>query len=218
MDPRSLPANIANKHEYNAEGCCPNAQPQRWFAKEAERAYVKMRICPDRPAPARQLFYTHNVNHGWDIDLDDGSSNYEIYKNLMLAGGLKLREGFRRKAYNNILINNGLHPHVWFEESGDEFTRNIVMAAHAPVQQPDGWGVASDRNLFTVEANLLKSQGQGADANSFRSDDLVQKINGQSVRTAEELLAEVAKAESKQLRVQIIRNQQPMELLVGSSR
>ena len=77
-------------------------------------------------------------DHGWDIDLDDGSSNYEIYNNLMLAGGLKLREGYGRKASNNIHINNGLHPHVWFRDSGDEFTRNIVMAAHAPIGQPDG--------------------------------------------------------------------------------
>ena len=26
-------------------------------------------------------------DHGWDIDLDDGSSNYEIYNNLLLAAG-----------------------------------------------------------------------------------------------------------------------------------
>ncbi|MDP4693373.1 MAG: right-handed parallel beta-helix repeat-containing protein, partial [Opitutales bacterium] len=32
-------------------------------------------------------------DHGWDIDLDDGSTNYDIYNNLMLARGLKLREG-----------------------------------------------------------------------------------------------------------------------------
>ncbi|MCU0793982.1 MAG: right-handed parallel beta-helix repeat-containing protein, partial [Opitutaceae bacterium] len=58
-------------------------------------------------------------DHGWDVDLDDGSSNYDIYNNLMLARGLKLREGFRRKAWNNILVNNTLHPHVWYPESGD---------------------------------------------------------------------------------------------------
>ena len=35
-------------------------------------------------------------DHGWDIDLDDGSSNYHIYNNLCLNGGIKLREGFHR--------------------------------------------------------------------------------------------------------------------------
>jgi hypothetical protein len=266
-------------------------------------------------------------DHGWDVDLDDGSSNYEIYNNLMLAGGLKLREGFRRKAFNNIMINNGLHAHVWFEDSGDEFTRNIVMKAHAPIRQPDGWAKTSDRNFFVFDADLRASQAHGGDANSvagdpgfvdpqsgdfrvregspafavgfknfpmdqfgvkkpslrkvartpvippllqtsrtemadelaklpswlgmalrglvgeefsafgvsreeggvqllqlrrnspaanngFQADDLVQKINGQRVRTPEELLAEVGKAGSGPIRVQIIRNQQPTELVL----
>jgi S1-C subfamily serine protease len=48
----------------------------------------------------------------------------------------------------------------------------------------------------------------------FQADDLVQKINGQKVRTAEELLAEVGKAGSDPIRVQIIRNQQPMEIIL----
>ena len=31
-------------------------------------------------------------DHGWDIDLDDGYTNYHIYTNLCLNGGIKLRE------------------------------------------------------------------------------------------------------------------------------
>jgi hypothetical protein len=34
--------------------------------------------------------------------LDDGSSNYQIYNNLCLNGGIKLREGFYRTVENNI--------------------------------------------------------------------------------------------------------------------
>jgi hypothetical protein len=30
----------------------------------------------------------------WTIDLDDGSSNYEIYNNLSLGSTLKLRDGY----------------------------------------------------------------------------------------------------------------------------
>ena len=111
-------------------------------------------------------------DHGWDIDLDDGSTNYEIYNNLMLAGGLKLREGYGRKAYNNILVNNALHPHVWFDESGDEFTRNIVMKPVAPIGQPDGWGKVVDKNLFAFEVDLLKSRAAGSDANSISGDPM----------------------------------------------
>src|SRR5258706_507990 len=43
-------------------------------------------------------------DHGWDIDLDDGSSNYHLYNNLALNGGIKLREGFFRTAENNIMV------------------------------------------------------------------------------------------------------------------
>jgi hypothetical protein len=111
-------------------------------------------------------------DHGWDIDLDDGSSNYHIYNNLMLAGGLKLREGYGRKAYNNIHINNALHPHVWFDQSGDEFARNIVMTAQAPIRQPDGWGRVVDKNLFAFEADLRASQASGSDANSISGDPM----------------------------------------------
>ena len=109
-------------------------------------------------------------DHGWDVDLDDGSSNYEIYNNLMLNGGLKLREGYGRKAYNNVLLNSALHPHVWFDQSGDEFTRNIVMNAEAPIGQPEGWGKDVDRNLFAFEEDLRKSRAAGSDANSISGD------------------------------------------------
>lgn len=42
-------------------------------------------------------------DHGWDIDLDDGSSNYVIRDNLCLRGGIKLREGYRRVVENNVV-------------------------------------------------------------------------------------------------------------------
>ena len=53
-------------------------------------------------------------DHGWDIDLDDGSSNYIITNNLCLHGGIKNREGFGRVVENNIMVNTGFHPHVWY--------------------------------------------------------------------------------------------------------
>ena len=73
-------------------------------------------------------------DHGWDIDLDDGSTNYHIYNNLCLNGGLKLREGFYRVCENNVLVNNTLHPHVWYKDSYDIFRNNIVFAPYRPIQ------------------------------------------------------------------------------------
>ncbi|WP_286863093.1 MULTISPECIES: PDZ domain-containing protein [Sphingobacterium] len=101
-------------------------------------------------------------DHGWDIDLDDGSSNYEIYNNLCLSGGLKLREGFYRKVYNNVMINNGFHPHVWFKDSHDIFRDNLVMHSHQDIQVKY-WGDEVDHNIYTRKEDLLKDQTKGVE-------------------------------------------------------
>lgn len=105
-------------------------------------------------------------DHGWDIDLDDGASNYKIYNNLTLRGGIKLREGFKRAVYNNIVINNGFHPHVWFDNSGDIFKNNILMTAHQPIGM-DYWGKTVDDNIFTSKTDLEESRQFGVDSNSI---------------------------------------------------
>ena len=106
-----------------------------------------------------------SCDHGWDIDLDDGSSNYEIFNNLCLSGGLKLREGFYRTVYNNIMINNGFHPHVWFKNSHDVFRNNIVMHAHQDIQV-NFWGDQVDENNYTNSKDLEIDQAKGVDKNS----------------------------------------------------
>jgi hypothetical protein len=110
-------------------------------------------------------------DHGWDIDLDDGSSNYEIYNNLCLNGGLKLREGFFRTVYNNVIINNSFHPHVWFNNSHDLFIHNIVTAPYAPVRITN-WGKFVDHNFFPDVASLEKAQKNGTDKNSVKGNAL----------------------------------------------
>ena len=110
-------------------------------------------------------------DHGWDIDLDDGSSNYQITGNLLLNGGLKLREGFFRKASGNIVVNNGLHPHVWYALCGDEISGNLFMAAHAPAIMPGGvWPGRIDANFFSSAEACGKFQKQGCDASSKSGD------------------------------------------------
>ncbi|MEN6424786.1 MAG: right-handed parallel beta-helix repeat-containing protein, partial [Phycisphaerales bacterium] len=87
-------------------------------------------------------------DHGWDIDLDDGSSRYEIYNNLCLNGGLKLREGFYRRVENNIIVGNSFHPHVWYGRSQDVFARNIVFTDYRPIRVNKPWGKECDWNLL----------------------------------------------------------------------
>jgi hypothetical protein len=89
-------------------------------------------------------------DHGWDIDLDDGSTNYHVYNNLCLNNGIKLREGFHRVVDNNICVNNSLHPHVWQKNSGDVVSRNIFGSYYYPIAMKDHWGTFLDLNLFDI--------------------------------------------------------------------
>lgn len=117
-------------------------------------------------------------DHGWDIDLDDGSSHYEIRENLCLRGGIKNREGFRRVVENNVIIGNGFHPHVWYRHSGDVFRRNIVgTAQYLPARMgPPPWGAEMDHNLVHAPGSgeaqpaTRLAQQSGRDAHSLQAD------------------------------------------------
>lgn len=108
-------------------------------------------------------------DHGWDIDLDDGSSNYIIRNNLCLNGGIKLREGVNRVVENNIMINNTFHPHVWFRNSNDVFRNNIVSSGYLPIRVPI-WGKEVDYNVFPDSISLNAARGRGTDKNSVCGD------------------------------------------------
>ena len=110
-------------------------------------------------------------DHGWDIDLDDGSSNYDIYNNLLLNKGLKLREGFRRHVYNNVMPFGWFHPHVWYQGSNDRVYGNIFAQRHGPARMKTKFNrdqTMVDRNLFTKsDPKILEfSKRLGWDSNS----------------------------------------------------
>jgi len=153
----------------------------RYWSSDRSASQVKVDAAPNLPLlDAMKTTIIRDsrwrCDHGWDIDLDDGSSNYQIYNNLLLSGGLKFREGFRRKAWNNIMVNNGFHPHVWYANSGDEFYSNIVMSAvkgiRAPTKTANGKHI--DRNLFFVADPKQKDKyaEYGWDLNSIVGDPL----------------------------------------------
>lgn len=117
-------------------------------------------------------------DHGWDIDLDDGSSNYIIYNNLCLNGGIKLREGVNRVVENNIMINNTFHPHVWFRNSNDVFRHNVVSSSYMPIRIPV-WGKETDYNIFPDSASLKAAWSRGTDKHSVSGYlDFVDPKNG----------------------------------------
>lgn len=90
-----------------------------------------------------------------------------------------MREGYHRKAFNNIILNNSLHPHVWYPNSGDIFKNNIVSGAYRPaimnrgIHEDGQWGKQLDSNLFiTNEADRTKYLRNKVDSNSLVGDPL----------------------------------------------
>jgi len=116
-------------------------------------------------------------DHGWDIDLDDGSTNYNIYNNLMLNKGLKLREGYRRYAWNNLAPFGALHPHVWFQGSGDKVYNNAFKHHHHYARMSVPYvqnGTTVNNNLFdSVDQRILATAAKtGWDKNSILDDPM----------------------------------------------
>lgn len=134
---------------------------------EANRATILLDIL----APTVIRNNRMKCDHGWDIDLDDGSSLYEVSSNLCLTNGIKLREGYFRTVRNNITLNNSLHPHVWFKNSGDVVTENIFGTKMFPIRV-DYWGSEVDRNWYINESDLLTMQELGIEQESQSGDPL----------------------------------------------
>ena len=139
--------------------------PDRQYMDSITLAHPEL-ILLDAYKQTRIINNRFQCDHGWDIDLDDGSSNYLIESNICLSGGIKLREGFYRSVKNNLMINNSFHPHVWFEESRDSFTHNIVMTDYKPIRVPF-WGDYVDHNFFSDSSWLIRSQTLGIDQKSI---------------------------------------------------
>ena len=117
-------------------------------------------------------------DYGWDIDLDDGSSYYTIYNNVLLNGGLKLREGYGRVVTNNILLNNTVQPHVWYGNSGDVVKNNIFFRSYLPAGMnmciaSDGkWGKEIDYNFFIHEKDRTAFARNDCDMHSASGNPL----------------------------------------------
>lgn len=92
----------------------------------------------------------------WAIDLDDGSGNYQIYDNLLLNSGIKLRDGFHRTVTNNIIVGGSIYEQVSHANNGDVVQHNIVLNS-SPYQN-----VSSDPTVakYIVDSNLFWNNGE----------------------------------------------------------
>jgi len=98
-------------------------------------------------------------DHGWDVDLDDGSSNYIIEDNEFLRGGLKLREGYRRIVRRNRAPINTLHRHCWPENCGDVIVSNVFARPFSDVM------VRCREDGMTIQDNIILNPAQAQGGN-----------------------------------------------------
>lgn len=116
----------------------------------------------------------------WDVDLDDGSSNYEVTGNLLLNGGVKLREGFFRTVRGNVFVNGGGHFHVSYADNGDVVEKNIFVTddPYDFIQSdPSTSKTAYDDNLFWNDGKPVTDitdawRARGLDTRSVVGDPL----------------------------------------------
>ena len=89
-------------------------------------------------------------SRGFGIDLDDGSSNYEITDNLCCGVGIKLREGFFRTVRNNLLLGAPIDLHATYAGNDDIVEHNVVISPdplHVVILNT-GYTTKVDNNLF----------------------------------------------------------------------
>lgn len=117
---------------------------------------------------------------GWPaIDLDDGSSYYWVYNNLCFENGIKFREGFCRKNFNNIIVVGRIACHAWYSSSFDSIYHNIVIPS--PLFTANGNANAFDYQAMNfagtqcyIDNNLYWNNGSGVDYSASKNAGLDQ--------------------------------------------
>jgi hypothetical protein len=126
---------------------------------------------------------------GWCIDLDDGSSNYDIYNNVCIGAGIKNREGDYRMVHNNIVylptIAKPSAMQIGCEGNNDAWYNNLIYAIADPIhvtKPPQSGSIVKycDYNCYYSRAGKFSSRGKsfkqwrelGLDAHSVFADPL----------------------------------------------
>lgn len=102
----------------------------RWWGRtkgEDSRKYALLDVV--QPNIIRNnLFHNPPGRHSYGIDLDDGSSNYVIYNNLLVNCGFKSQLGFNHTITNNIIINALATIHQWSSpDMQKKIAHNIIV-------------------------------------------------------------------------------------------
>ncbi len=89
------------------------------------------------------------------------------------TAGSSCGRAFYRTCENNVLVNNTLHPHVWYNDSDDIFRSNIVFRPYRPIQMRE-WTEVIDFNLLHQPAMPQTSPATALQKLSSQDDHSLQ--------------------------------------------
>lgn len=115
----------------------------------------------------------------WAIDLDDGSSNFVITNNVLLRGGVKLRDGFERTMHNNLILDGSTFEQVSYMPGGDVIERNVTLGSR-PYDN-----VLNDpaRAAYTIGKNLFWNAGSPIDIRPSGTGVEKLSVDGRTINT-----------------------------------
>jgi hypothetical protein len=109
------------------------------------------------------------------IDLDDRSSNYNQYNNLLIGGGLKLSSTFFNTYANNILYNAMVECHGTPPNSDHDLVRNVLVCSSpysfccftGLTNTPNPVPALMHQNVARIDSNCVYSFGAGPNFTNY---------------------------------------------------
>lgn len=145
------------------------------YNTEGKRGKIKKEFALYDMLDENRIIHNRVVgNHGFGIDLDDGSTNYVIENNFCFGVGIKLREGFFRKVRNNVIVNAPIDLHATYE-GNDDIVENNVVFNKMPLRIAilnKGFTTNINGNYFLNASNKSKKQKilRGTENNFLRAE------------------------------------------------
>lgn len=147
-------------------------------ALTAEQARAMMKLDVIEPITIDHNRFWHDGD--WAIDLDDGSSNFVMTNNVLLKGGVKLRDGFDRTLRNNLILDGSTFEQVSYMPGGDVIEQNITLGGlpyNNVLNDPASAKYTIGKNLFWNAGAAIDVWPKGGASERLSSD-------GASINTA----------------------------------
>ncbi|MFC9560973.1 OmpL47-type beta-barrel domain-containing protein [Agromyces sp. NPDC056965] len=140
-------------------------------ALTAEQARAMMKLDVVEPITIDHNRFWHDGD--WAIDLDDGSSNFVMTNNVLLKGGVKLRDGFDRTLRNNLILDGSTFEQVSYMPGGDVIEQNVTLGGlpyNNVLNDPVSAKYTIGKNLFWNAGAAIDVRPKGGASERLSSD------------------------------------------------